>query len=91
MPEEEGARQRESIVIIEEDDDDEKNDNSSLLEERDALDELVRQETQRHLDAAWDAHRRLMRACLPNDNDICSNMVSSSSEEKKKEKKGEKQ
>ena len=35
------------------------------LQESDALEELLRQETMRHLDAAWAAYRRLLMTCLP--------------------------
>lgn len=35
------------------------------LEESDALEELLRRETLRHLAAAWAAHRRVLMACLP--------------------------
>jgi hypothetical protein len=35
------------------------------LQESDALEELLRHETLRHLDAAWAAYRRLLMTCLP--------------------------
>ena len=34
-----------------------------------ALEELVREETLRHIDAAWQAQRRLMQACLRPDDE----------------------
>lgn len=34
------------------------------IRETEALEELIREETIRHLEAAWDAQRRLARACF---------------------------